>query len=164
MLGREIGGRTPQTTLELCEVLLDVAKVAIVPGEAFGAPGYARLSFALGDDDLGEGVRRIADRCSIVSGRRRLALPMADRVLVAEPLAERGLDAMRAAGLEVDVQTGLSPEELLAALPGVARARDPQRDAGHGRGARGRRPISSSSAGPASGSTTSTSPRRRAAA
>ena len=61
VLGREIGGRTPRTTLELCEVLLDVAKVAIVPGEAFGAPGYARLSFALGDDDLGEGVGRIAD-------------------------------------------------------------------------------------------------------
>jgi aspartate aminotransferase len=64
VLGREIGGRRPQTTLELCEVLLDVAKVAIVPGEAFGAPGYARLSFALGDDDLGEGVRRIADLLS----------------------------------------------------------------------------------------------------
>ncbi|HEV7524139.1 MAG TPA: pyridoxal phosphate-dependent aminotransferase [Acidimicrobiia bacterium] len=61
VLGREIAGRTPQTTLELCELLLEVAKVAIVPGEAFGAPGYARLSFALGDDDLGEGVRRIAD-------------------------------------------------------------------------------------------------------
>ena len=61
VLGREIGGRRPQTTLELCEVLLEVAKVAIVPGEAFGAPGYARLSFALGDDDLGEGVRRIAE-------------------------------------------------------------------------------------------------------
>jgi aspartate aminotransferase len=61
VLGREIGGRRPQTSLELCEVLLEVAKVAIVPGEAFGAPGYARLSFALGDDDLGEGVRRIAD-------------------------------------------------------------------------------------------------------
>jgi aspartate/methionine/tyrosine aminotransferase len=61
VLGREIAGRTPQTTLELSELLLDVAKVAIVPGEAFGAPGYARLSFALGDDDLGEGVRRIAD-------------------------------------------------------------------------------------------------------
>ncbi len=61
VLGREIGGRRPQTTLELCEVLLDAAKVAIVPGEAFGAPGYARLSFALGDDDLGEGIRRIAD-------------------------------------------------------------------------------------------------------
>jgi len=64
VLGKEIGGRTPQTTLELSEVLLEVAKVAIVPGEAFGAPGYARLSFALGDDDLGEGVRRIADALS----------------------------------------------------------------------------------------------------
>jgi aspartate/methionine/tyrosine aminotransferase len=61
VLGHNIGGRTPRTTLELCEVLLDQAKVAIVPGEAFGAPGYARLSFALGDDDLGEGIRRIAD-------------------------------------------------------------------------------------------------------
>ncbi len=60
VLGREIAGRRPATTLELCEVLLDVAKVAIVPGEAFGAPGYCRLSFALGDDDLGEGVGRIA--------------------------------------------------------------------------------------------------------
>jgi aspartate aminotransferase len=61
VLGREIAGRTPTTTLELCELLLETIKVAIVPGEAFGAPGYARLSFALGDDDLGEGVRRIAD-------------------------------------------------------------------------------------------------------
>jgi aspartate/methionine/tyrosine aminotransferase len=61
VLGREIAGRRPQTSLELCEVLLDVAQVAIVPGEAFGAPGYARLSFALGDDDLGEGVGRIAE-------------------------------------------------------------------------------------------------------
>jgi aspartate/methionine/tyrosine aminotransferase len=64
VLGRDIGGRTPRTTLELCELMLEVAKVAIVPGEAFGAPGYARLSFALGDDDLGEGVRRIADLLS----------------------------------------------------------------------------------------------------
>ena len=39
----------------------DRAKVAIVPGEAFGAPGYARLSFALGDDDLGEGLTRMGD-------------------------------------------------------------------------------------------------------
>jgi D-3-phosphoglycerate dehydrogenase len=45
---------------------------------------------------------------------------MASRVLVAEPLAERGLDAIRAAGLEVEVKTGLTPEELCAALPGVA--------------------------------------------
>ncbi|MGQ0823671.1 MAG: pyridoxal phosphate-dependent aminotransferase [Actinomycetota bacterium] len=61
VLGKSFGGRTPNDSLELCEALLEVAKVAIVPGEAFGAPGYARLSFALGDDDLGEGVRRIAD-------------------------------------------------------------------------------------------------------
>jgi aspartate/methionine/tyrosine aminotransferase len=61
VLGREIAGRTAQTSMELSDLLLEVAKVAVVPGEAFGAPGYARLSFALGDDDLGEGVRRIAD-------------------------------------------------------------------------------------------------------
>jgi aspartate/methionine/tyrosine aminotransferase len=60
-LGRSIRGRTAATTLELCATLLDEAKVAIVPGEAFDAPGYARLSFALGDDDLGEGCQRIAD-------------------------------------------------------------------------------------------------------
>ena len=61
VLGRELGGRVVTSTVELAEVLLDVAKVAIVPGEAFGAPGYARLSFALGDDDLEVGVQRIAD-------------------------------------------------------------------------------------------------------
>ncbi len=44
---------------------------------------------------------------------------MAPRVLVSEPLAERGLDAMRAAGLDVDVQTGLSPEQLLDAIAGA---------------------------------------------
>ena len=60
VLGRSIAGRTPTTTLELCEVILDEARVAIVPGEAFGAPGYARLSFALADDALVEGVERIA--------------------------------------------------------------------------------------------------------
>ena len=60
VLGREIAGRTPQTTLELAALILDEIKVAIVPGEAFGAPGYARLSFALADDDLAEGVGRLA--------------------------------------------------------------------------------------------------------
>ena len=59
VLGREIAGRRPTTTTELAEVILDEAKVAIVPGEAFAAPGYARLSFALGDDDLAEGIDRI---------------------------------------------------------------------------------------------------------
>ena len=61
LLGRPIRGRKADTTTELSELLLDEAKVAIVPGEAFGTPGYARLSFALGDDDLGEGLQRIAD-------------------------------------------------------------------------------------------------------
>ena len=60
VLGREIAGRVPTTTLELADVILSEALVAIVPGEAFGAPGYARLSFALGDEDLVEGVGRIA--------------------------------------------------------------------------------------------------------
>ena len=59
-LGRTIRGRTPQTTAELAELLLDEAKVAIVPGEAFGAPGYVRLSYALGDAQLEEGLGRIA--------------------------------------------------------------------------------------------------------
>jgi aspartate aminotransferase len=59
LLGREFGGSTPATTLELCELALDEARVAIVPGEAFGAPGYARLSFALSDELLVEGLERL---------------------------------------------------------------------------------------------------------
>jgi len=64
LLQRPIGGRSPETTLELAEVILDLANVAIVPGEAFGAPGYARLSFALSDDDLVEGLTRITELVS----------------------------------------------------------------------------------------------------
>jgi aspartate/methionine/tyrosine aminotransferase len=60
VLGRDLVGGTPTSTLELCELILEHARVAIVPGEAFGAPGYARLSFALADDALVEGVERIA--------------------------------------------------------------------------------------------------------
>jgi aspartate/methionine/tyrosine aminotransferase len=58
-LGRSFGDRRAGTTLELAEIILDEVRVAIVPGEAFGAPGYARLSYALSDDDLVEGVSRI---------------------------------------------------------------------------------------------------------
>ena len=60
LLGRELGGRTCSSTLELADLVLSEAKVAFVPGEAFGTPGYARFSFALGDADLEEGVRRLA--------------------------------------------------------------------------------------------------------
>jgi aspartate aminotransferase len=59
VLGREIAGRTPQTSVELAELILEEAEVAVVPGEAFGPSGYLRLSYALGDDDLVEGVARI---------------------------------------------------------------------------------------------------------
>ena len=60
LLGRDIAGQTAATTLELADLILTEAKVAFVPGEAFGAPGYARFSFALGDDDIAEGIARIA--------------------------------------------------------------------------------------------------------
>jgi aspartate/methionine/tyrosine aminotransferase len=60
-LGRGVAGRTATTTVELAELALEHAKVAIVPGEAFGAPGYARLSFALGDEDLVTGVARLGE-------------------------------------------------------------------------------------------------------
>jgi aspartate aminotransferase len=59
VLGRRIGGKRPDTTAELANVLLEAAEVAVVPGEAFGGPGYIRLSYALGDDDLVEGITRI---------------------------------------------------------------------------------------------------------
>jgi aspartate/methionine/tyrosine aminotransferase len=59
LLGRDIGGKTASNSMELADLVLDVAKVAFVPGEAFGAPGYARFSFALGDDDLVEGMNRL---------------------------------------------------------------------------------------------------------
>jgi aspartate/methionine/tyrosine aminotransferase len=59
LLGRHIGGRTARDTVELSELILEEAEVAVVPGEAFGTPGYLRLSYALGDDDLVEGVTRL---------------------------------------------------------------------------------------------------------
>jgi aspartate/methionine/tyrosine aminotransferase len=60
LLGKSIDGSRPQTSAELAELAIDVAKVAVVPGEAFGAPGYFRMSYALGDADLLEGVSRLA--------------------------------------------------------------------------------------------------------
>jgi len=60
LLGREIRGHRPGSSAELAEIAIDEAKVAVVPGEAFGSPGYFRMSYALGDDDLVEGVSRLA--------------------------------------------------------------------------------------------------------
>ena len=60
LLGRPIGGVTANSTLELADLVLEQAKVAFVPGEAFGLAGYGRFSFALGDEDLVEGITRLA--------------------------------------------------------------------------------------------------------
>ena len=65
LLNRSLSGVESATTLELADVVLDRAKVAFVPGEAFGLARYARFSFALGDDDLREGINRLA---SFVNG------------------------------------------------------------------------------------------------
>jgi aspartate/methionine/tyrosine aminotransferase len=64
LLGRSLSGHVAQSTLELADLVLEHAKVAFVPGEAFGAPGYARFSFALGDDDIAEGIARFASLCA----------------------------------------------------------------------------------------------------
>jgi aspartate/methionine/tyrosine aminotransferase len=59
VLGKEIAGHRADSSAELAALILDEAEVAVVPGEAFGTPGYFRLSCALGDADLEEGVMRI---------------------------------------------------------------------------------------------------------
>jgi len=60
LLGRSLAGRVSNTSAQLAEVLLETIKIAVVPGEAFGTPGFFRLSYALGDDDLAEGLERFA--------------------------------------------------------------------------------------------------------
>jgi aspartate/methionine/tyrosine aminotransferase len=59
VLGKELAGSKPASSAELAGVILDHADVAVVPGEAFGTPGYFRLSCALGDADLEEGITRL---------------------------------------------------------------------------------------------------------
>ncbi|MQA05392.1 MAG: aminotransferase class I/II-fold pyridoxal phosphate-dependent enzyme [Streptosporangiales bacterium] len=59
LLGKKIRGRVANTSIELAEIALEEAEVAVVPGEAFGTDGYLRFSYALGDDDLVEGVSRL---------------------------------------------------------------------------------------------------------
>ena len=59
LLGKSIRGHVCTSSAELAELCINESNVAVVPGEAFGAPGYLRLSYALGDDDLVEGVTRL---------------------------------------------------------------------------------------------------------
>lgn len=61
LLGREIRGKVPTTSAELADLILDEVEVAVVPGEAFGPSGFIRLSYALADEDLVEGVGRIQE-------------------------------------------------------------------------------------------------------
>lgn len=61
LLGADLAGKTAASSLELAALLLDEIQIAVVPGEAFGAPGYVRLSFALTDDDLEEGLGRLQE-------------------------------------------------------------------------------------------------------
>jgi aspartate/methionine/tyrosine aminotransferase len=58
LLGREIGGRVCTSSAELAETLLDTINIAVVPGEAFGTPGFFRMSYALGDEGIVEGLDR----------------------------------------------------------------------------------------------------------
>jgi aspartate/methionine/tyrosine aminotransferase len=60
LLGRSLDGNVSTTTVELAATLLDTIKIAVVPGEAFGAPGFFRFSCALGDENLAEGLERFA--------------------------------------------------------------------------------------------------------
>ncbi len=60
LLGTRLRGKVSTSSAELAAVILEEAEVAVVPGEAFGTPGYLRLSYALGDDDLAEGIGRVA--------------------------------------------------------------------------------------------------------
>ena len=64
LLARDYGGVTPRTSLELADVALEQAHVAFVPGEAFGAPGYARFSYATSDEAVEEGITRLVEWAS----------------------------------------------------------------------------------------------------
>jgi len=68
-IGSTVEGRLISSTLELADVALEEANVAFVPGEAFGAPGYARFSFALADDELVEGITRLGELLEGATGR-----------------------------------------------------------------------------------------------
>jgi aspartate aminotransferase len=59
LLGKSWGGKVINTSLELCDFILDSAEVALVPGEAFGPSGYVRMSYALGDAQITEGIQRL---------------------------------------------------------------------------------------------------------
>jgi aspartate aminotransferase len=59
LLGKSWAGKQINTSLELCDFILEQVEVALVPGEAFGPSGYVRMSYALGDEPILEGIQRL---------------------------------------------------------------------------------------------------------
>jgi aspartate aminotransferase len=66
LIGRQLRGHKIESSAHLAGIILDEAEVAVVPGEAFGTPGYLRLSYALSDDDIRAGVERMGSLLSEV--------------------------------------------------------------------------------------------------
>ena len=137
LLGRSIAGRQAGSTLELAEIILDEARVAIVPGEAFGAPGYARLSYALSDEDLVEGITRIGKLLS-TAGKPPKALAAPGGHSRGWPHGphpgDRGDRRERAGRPSRRRPRGgrsSAPTEVLAAIPGAAAPHRPLRHQGH---------------------------------
>jgi aspartate/methionine/tyrosine aminotransferase len=67
LLGREGGGKTLETDLDLAGYLLEEARCAVVPGTAFGSPGFVRMSYAASNEMIREGLERIGDAVSKLS-------------------------------------------------------------------------------------------------
>lgn len=61
LLGKKYGNKVINTDIELCEYLIDNAKIAVVPGSAFGLPGYIRLSYATSMENIIKGIDRLAE-------------------------------------------------------------------------------------------------------
>ena len=91
LFGRPLGpnGRVVDSAAELCAYLLDEALVTVVPGEAFGTPGFVRLSYALAMDQLHEGVERIQERAAAAARLRRSSQPRLNRRLTRRRVCKR---------------------------------------------------------------------------
>ena len=153
VLGREIAGRTAARPRSSCARCCSTRRRSrSCPARRSARPATRACRFALGDDDLGRGRRAASPTLRSVRERRRSARvpPMSDREPRPRHRAARrraASSAMRAAGPRGRRADSASrPSELLDAVRGRGRARDPQRDAGHRRGARSR-PTTSSSSG-----------------
>ena len=120
---RPIAGRVADTSAELADLILDEAEVAVVPGEAFGTPGYVRMSYALGDDDLAEGVGRIAKLVRRLSPARPAGCRY--RRWPSRPFSSPAASAASRSALDALAATRLSGD--CSQLPGSTSRRSPAR-------------------------------------